>query len=336
MNSYVLKKSRTLLFALMIVLVAVIALIALRTPPPPAAPLPNPNGYDDFRKAAALLAGDVGNATTLDLGGLRQLMATNAEPLQLLRLGLTRNCSMPTVAAATNFSLLSSELTGQKQLAQLLAAEGRLAELENRPADAAGSYMDVIRFGNEISRGGFILVRLVGIACEAIGLTPLARLAPNLDWPQQRALAAELEKADRTAVTWEEVMQAENKFRRHQLRHIHNPITVLTGWWYNRGANKRAEDKHNRVEARLRLLAVELALRCYRSEQGAAPARLDQLVPRYLQSVPLDPFSGQPLIYRVQGTNWLLYSVGVDRVDDGGTPAGRLRDKGDLFFDSPW
>jgi len=60
-----------------------------------------------------------------------------------------------------------------------------------------------------------------------------------------------------------------------------------------------------------RLLAVELALRCYQVEQGHPPARLDELATKYLSHVPEDPFSGQPLVYRAQGTNWLLHSVGL-------------------------
>ena len=69
-----------------------------------------------------------------------------------------------------------NQLAGLKRLVQLLAAEGRLREMDNRLADAAQSYVDAIRFGNEMSRGGFVINRLVGIACEAIGYTPLADL----------------------------------------------------------------------------------------------------------------------------------------------------------------
>jgi hypothetical protein len=51
----------------------------------------------------------------------------------------------------------------------------------------------------------------------------------------------------------------------------------------------------------------------------------------------MDPFSRQSLVYRSQGTNWLLYSLGTDRVDDGGKPVGRgPESKGDIFFDSLW
>ncbi len=114
---------------------------------------------------------------------------------------------------------------------------------------------------------------------------------------------------------------------------------AMTRWDALR-SRQRAAARHNRIVAHLRLLATELALRCYQSEEGHAPMALAQLAPKYVQLVPLDPFSGRPMIYRLQGTNWLLYSVGEDGVDDGGKPVGRsavsAAPKGDLFYDSPY
>jgi hypothetical protein len=224
-----------------------------------------------------------------------------------------------------------------KRLDHLLAAERRLREMENQPADAARSYIDAIRYGNEMSRGGFIITRLVGLACEAIVYTPLARLAPRLKPDEARAVLKDLEKLDAGRVTWAEVLQNERYYTRYQLRHRFNPIMQVTGWLQVRQAVRRAETKCKVMEARERLLAAELALRCYESEQGHPPAHLGDLATNYLSRVLEDPFSGQPLVYRAQGTNWLLYSVGPDGVDDGGKPLGRgLAGKGDLFFDSPW
>ena len=42
-----------------------------------------------------------------------------------------------------------------------------------------------------------------------------------------------------------------------------------------------------------------LALRLHRSKTGALPATLDNLVPRYLLAIPLDPYDGQPMRYRL-------------------------------------
>ncbi len=87
--------------------------------------------------------------------------------------------------------------------------------------------------------------------------------------------------------------------------------------------DQTAEVRHKRVVAQMRLLTIELALRCYQAEQGHAPTGLKQLVSNYLQRVPMDPFSGRPIIYRPRGTTWLLYSVGEDGADDGGIPIPR-------------
>lgn len=336
------RKVRTLLLALVVIFVVamltVVFLFVGRTPPP--SPLPNPNGYDDFLNAAALLTGDAGNASTLAHDGLRALVSTNAESLRLLRLGLTRQCALPADSAMTNIPGMLSDLAAMKRLVQLLAAEGRLREMDNRLADAAQSYVDAIRFGNEISRGAFIITRLVGVACEAIGCGPLAKLVPKLSCEQARSVMAELEKIDAARVSWAEVRRNEDRFSRYQLSKGFNPITWLMTRWQRWRSIQQAERRHKRVIAHERLLVAELALRCYESEKGRVPAGLEQLVPQYLQRVPLDPFNGRPVIYRPQGTNWLVYSVGPDGVDDGGKPVGRsvsgVVPKGDLFYDSPY
>jgi len=334
------QKLRTLLLAsVVIALIATVALLVSSTcKTRPYPPLPNPNGYDDFLQAAALIKGDVPNSSTPDHDGLRQLILSNAEPLRIIRVGLGRQCSVPTEEAVTNFTALSPTFPQMRMVSLLLSAEGRLAEIENRTADAARSDIDAIRFGNEISRGGLMIHRLIGIGCERSGATQLVKLVPKLNCKQAHPIILELEKIDQARVNWDEVLSVEKAFTRYTLRG--NPINQLSLWWAIQGTRKTAKEKHNSAVAHLRLIIAELALRCYQADQARTPAGMQELVPKYLQRVPLDPFSGQPLIYRGKGTNWLLYSVGVDRMDDGGQPVGRpMPDsvtRGDLFFDSPW
>ncbi len=126
-------------------------------------------------------------------------------------------------------------------------------------------------------------------------------------------------------MTWSEVVQSEKRYCRYQFRKGLNPLVFVVSLWQNRQAFQKAEVKHKTITARERLLATELALRWYQSEQGHPPANLEALVTAYLGGVPLDPFSGRPLLYRDQaGTNWLLYSVGPDGVDDGAKRSARL------------
>ena len=345
-------RPRLLLLGAVAVLFAVGVLVLFlgRTPPP--SPLPNPNGYDDLLKAARAVSEEITAVTDLDRDGLRALVATNAAVLELLRAGLARRCAVPTDAHLADFKTMSRDLIGLKALARGLSAEGRLAEMENRPADAARSYLDAIRLGTAMSRGGFVINRLVGIECEAAGEIPLAALLPRLTCQQMRPLLAQLEQIDGSPVPWQEVMQNTRHSLRAQRGSHPNPFKFLAALWQARSSIQAAEKKHELAAAHLRLLTVELALRCYRCDHGTGPDSLARLVPRYLQRLPSDPFSGGPPVYRPAGTNWLLYSLGPDRVDDGGRPgqissgdypigldAGNSRQAhrtGDLLYDSPW
>lgn len=330
---------RLLLVCLAVVLVLALgSLLVCKSGSAPArAPLPNPNGYDDFVQAGQAVVGTPSDYSTMSVDNLRALVSTNAEALRVLRLGLTRRCATPLDSILTNAGTISSQLASIKHLAFLLAAEGRLLELDNRPGEAARSYTQVIQFANELSRGGALITRLVGIACENLGEHPLARLVPKLSAAEARSVIVELEKIDATHVTWAETVQNERYFVRSELRGYRNPLIHLVSWWTTWRTVQKVETRHNMIVAQERLLTTELALRCCQAEGRPLPAQLDGLVTNYLSRLPADPFSAHPLVYHLRGTNWLLYSVGPDRVDDGGNPASRSSTPitGDLRFDVP-
>ncbi|MBZ0170835.1 MAG: hypothetical protein K8E66_00495, partial [Phycisphaerales bacterium] len=61
-----------------------------------------------------------------------------------------------------------------------------------------------------------------------------------------------------------------------------------------------------------------IALQRHRLANGRWPGSLDEIVPSLLEPAPPDPFTGEPLRYRPNETGPVIYSVGVDREDDGG------------------
>ena len=81
-----------------------------------------------------------------------------------------------------------------------------------------------------------------------------------------------------------------------------------------RGAVERAESTN--MDGRL--TQISLALELFKSEHGAYPAALSELAPTYLEKVPMDFFSGQPLIYSRAANGYTIYSVGPNVTDDGG------------------
>jgi hypothetical protein len=339
------RRFRKTLLALAVILVMamVTSLVLFRGQPPPRSPLPSPNGYNDFIKASELVLSTDASFADLDHESLRALVSTNAEALRLLRTGLTRQCAFPMDMVLTNVilndppDLYLNGVPDMLRFIELFAAEGRLREMDNQPADAAKSYIDAIRFGNEMSRGGLLITRIRGIAFEGNGCHALALVVPKLKNEDSRIVVDDLEKIDDGRVKWQQVLLNEKSFMRYQLRHRFNPFLWIRALWQSRQNLVRAETQHKIITAHERLLSGELALRLYRSERGHPPARLDELMPGYLLRVPQDPFSGKPMVYRPQGTNWLFYSIGPDGVDDGGRPPGRgLPVKGDLLFDSTW
>jgi len=73
------------------------------------------------------------------------------------------------------------------------------------------------------------------------------------------------------------------------------------------------------TEARRRLVIAAIGLERYHIAHGAYPKDLQSLAPDVLKSVPLDFMDGKPLRYRLTDSDsFVLYSVGLDCVDDGG------------------
>ncbi|WOO41715.1 hypothetical protein [Rubellicoccus peritrichatus] len=70
----------------------------------------------------------------------------------------------------------------------------------------------------------------------------------------------------------------------------------------------------------VQLTMIGLSLTQYHNDHGIYPETLDQLLPDYLRELPIDPFSGNRFIYRREGDGYLLYSIGLNMFDDGGTP----------------
>jgi len=95
---------------------------------------------------------------------------------------------------------------------------------------------------------------------------------------------------------------------------------------FNRTLQSQSQIQLSRAGTRL-MLAIEL----HRARHGALPESLQELVPGELAEIPADPYSPDGLVYRrvepeddEHGRDYLLYSVGADRTDDGGTDGGGL------------
>ncbi len=74
------------------------------------------------------------------------------------------------------------------------------------------------------------------------------------------------------------------------------------------------------AERRLAAIAIGIRLFCV-DHDGRRPAKLSELSPKYLPVEPADPMSGGAMIYQSGGSDPKVYSVGRNRVDNGGAEA---------------
>jgi hypothetical protein len=84
--------------------------------------------------------------------------------------------------------------------------------------------------------------------------------------------------------------------------------------------------------ARGQIVADQAALACalerYRLANGHFPAQLEELAPKFIAALPHDVIGGEPYRYRrTEDGGFVLYSIGWNEKDDGGTPGKRLFDE---------
>jgi len=67
-----------------------------------------------------------------------------------------------------------------------------------------------------------------------------------------------------------------------------------------------------------RTALTAIAIERYRVKHGKLPEKLVDLVPDFIEGIPVDPTDGQPLRYRVLEKGFVVYSIGPDKQDDQG------------------
>jgi len=75
-------------------------------------------------------------------------------------------------------------------------------------------------------------------------------------------------------------------------------------------------------------IEVRIGLALYKAEHGRYPETLDD-IETYLGKMPLDPYTDEPFRYRLEGDEYVFYSLGPDRIDNGGPD--KRKDKANLY-----
>jgi hypothetical protein len=113
-----------------------------------------------------------------------------------------------------------------------------------------------------------------------------------------------------------------------------DPVGRSMAFFIAHWGQEDAHAEHVSMIVNLRATRVVLAIAMFKRAEGRLPQTLDELVPKYLDKVPDDPFDGKQMKYRVKADGtWVVYSVSRDKKDDGGVQDPKLgAGKLDLVF----
>jgi hypothetical protein len=70
-----------------------------------------------------------------------------------------------------------------------------------------------------------------------------------------------------------------------------------------------------------------IAIERYRKANGKVPGSLNELVPNFIDAIPVDPRTGGPLHYVHDEKGYTVYGNGPNRIDDGGEITSPVADK---------
>lgn len=280
------------------------------------------NAYLDLLRAAEMVDDPAVNVDQLSGAELGEYLQKHAPALELATQALARPCQA-VLYENMNDMLLAAEGKRIRKLSEALAARGRLELAEGRLDDAVESFLADVELGATITNGGLMMHEAFGSNSEGAGVNGLQKVIARLDGDACRKLAERLAKNDARREPSESSTARERFYYagtypwKHRINILARVLFPGEPFTYDRVIELIAGEKR----ARLRLLVAHLALRRFWLAENKYPAALDELVPRFLPAVPLDPFVNRELRYKKRPADYLLYSIGGDLIDDGGLPA---------------
>jgi hypothetical protein len=292
------KPARRLLLAAGLVVAAFLVIALLRTPAN-APVMPKPNGYDLLISAGRKVI-DSSEYKDLDRPGLAALVASNATALTEARESFKFESRVPFAPAETQSNGLPQlgkhleELSAFKRLGFAFCAEGDSAQAEQRPSDALRSCLDLLEVARVAGRGGPMMDAMVGLSVETMAVRQAEFMLPSLPVTETRQLAACFESFDRNRDTYEKTMENEDRWVRAVYGLKGSFVRLVTGSMLKKG-EQGFLTKLQAQQQRTRILSVRAAAQAFELERGAKPRIVQDLVPDYLKSVPLDPVTGREI-----------------------------------------
>ncbi|MEO1523912.1 MAG: hypothetical protein AAFX06_00670 [Planctomycetota bacterium] len=220
-----------ILILLLLILIGVPAVIALMAvaDAPPKRTIPNPNGYDTLLQAAEKVQSLPEDFfETEDVESLQNCLESNSQAFALV----DQACGEEIVVPIQTVDLESPEWTNSvsslRNLLRLMTVQARVAELEDRPLDAAMVYAKMLDVSERADEGGLLVHSLVSLAGKGMAHDPLSGMAESLSDDGRAQLAARLKEIGYDPIDVDAVMKRERVVVRRQFGVLRAGLMSLT------------------------------------------------------------------------------------------------------------
>lgn len=237
------------LAAALVAAVVLLAIILLAGASRPInATYPVPNAYDTVAMAAESmkpLPNDYDSSQ--DTQALNVYLNSNADAFQLIERALKQDYLIPLDSFETMGDVVD-DASHVRATARLMFVQARLAELENRSADAADALAESIVLSHRSANGGLLIHELVSVASQRRALEGLMQLAPKLSTGQRIRLLKTLQAELAGEPSIDDLVQSALDRERAMVMREHGRIFGTWMIWQTAGLDDPTKRVHQAIE----------------------------------------------------------------------------------------
>jgi hypothetical protein len=264
--------------------------------------IPDPNGYDDLVRAGALVKGEwpnKGDLAKARVEEVRAIVEANKASLEIVKVGLGRECMVRMVDTNEGLGEHLSDISKLRQVYRLLIGQGLVFEADGRIAEAAGCYRELLKLGQAVTQNGLEIDVTTGWSFQIKAIMELTRIRDQLPKDQVLALIGELASLDRRRVTMAAIDTRRERWLAGSFSPYMRTIMRLQGIDKKAvvDATKSLKVSRDKLDRKSGFFQVSLAIHAFHEDRKAWPKSVQELIPDYLASVPIDPNTDKPLEY---------------------------------------
>lgn len=257
-------------------------------------PLPSPNAYGILLQAADNTTKLVAEVESMSRGALEAYLAPQEDALKIVRSASEYDSRVILDGEAEFSEGHREEIDALGRLAKVYLAQALLAESKVQINDALEAYLEIIRIGTVVARGGIASNLNGGVVIDELGCQGIESLIRRLSKKSIRLAIEEIGKI--SAHRYNEAELLEWGLLLDQTIHKARLAALDEDQ-----LGERQKIRKQAIEAsagqllRMRVLQLRLALRSYEFKTGKEPESLSLLAPDHISAIPKNPTTGDLL-----------------------------------------